>query len=212
MSTEVKLVAEDRTERGTRACNRLRQQGLVPGNIYGHKDAPQTIVVKADAFSPHVRAGVKVFDVELNGKTDKTLLRELQFDPFGIEVTHFDLLRVDPTERVTLTVPVVLKGIAPGTLGSKGVLEQPLHSITVDCLAYQIPDSVTVRINNLEVGQAIHVRELELPADVHVQNQPEAIVVHVVPVRTGEPLAAEVASGAQPEVVGKKIADDAAKA
>lgn len=211
MSTEVKLLAELRTERGSRACNRLRQSGLIPGNVYGHTDEPQTIVVKADAFAPHVKAGVKVFDVELNGKVDKTLLRELQFDPFGIDVTHFDLLRVDPTERVTLTVPVVIKGIAPGSVGSGGVLEQPLHALTIDCLAYQIPDSIPVRVNNLEIGGAIHVRDVELPPDVHVQNPPDAIVVHVVAVRAQSLVAAD-AAGAQPELVGKKSADDAAAA
>lgn len=208
MSTEVKLAAEIRTERGTRACNRLRQSGLIPGNVYGHTDEPQLITVHADAFSPHVRAGIKVFDIELNGKADKTLLRELQFDPFGVEITHFDLLRVDPNERVTVTVPIVLKGVAPGSIGSGGVLEQPLHSLTVDCLAYQIPDSIPVRINTLQIGDAIHVREVELPPDVHVQNAADAVVVHVVAVRTQSLVAAD-AAGAQPELVGKKPAEEA---
>ncbi len=211
MSTEVKLPTEIRTEHGSRACRRLRLQGLIPGNVYGHTDEPQAIVVKAEAFSPHVRNGVKVFDIELNGKADKTLLRELQFDAFGAEITHFDLLRVDPTERVTLTVPLVIKGIAPGSIGSGGVMEQPLHTLTIDCLAYQIPDSIPVRVGALQVGQAIHVRELELPPGVHAQNAPDAIVAHVVAVKVQE-LKAETITGAQPEVVGKKVEEAAPKA
>lgn len=210
MSTEVQLAAEVRSVRGSRANRRLRDAGWIPGNIYGHNAEPQAIAVKSSALTPHIRAGVKVFDITLDGKTDKTLLRELQFDAFGSEVTHFDLLRVDPTERVKLTVPLVIKGVAPGSVGSGGVLEQPLHTLHIDCLAYQIPDSIIVRVNTLEIGQAIHVRELELPPDVHVQNAPDAIVVHVVAVRTAEP-AAPAAAAAQPEVVGKKT-EDAAKA
>ncbi len=210
MSTEVKLPAEVRAEFGSKACRRLRLQGLVPGNVYGHTDKPLAIVVKSDSFSPHVKSGVKVFDIEIDGKVDKTLLRELQFDPFGIEITHFDLLRVDPTERVTLTVPLVIKGIAPGAVGSGGVMEQPLHSLTIDCLAYQIPDSIPVRVTNLQIGDAIHVKDLELPADVHPHHAPEAVVVHVVAVRSGDTTAADAATGAQPEVVGKKT-DDAGK-
>lgn len=210
MSTEVQLAAELRSVRGTRANNRLRDKGFVPGNVYGHTDEPQAIMVKAEAIVPHVRAGVKVYDITLDGKTNKTLLRELQFDALGVELTHFDLLRVDPTERVTLHVPILLKGIAPGSVGSGGVLEQPLHSLHIDCLAYQIPDSIAVRINMLEVGQAIHVRELELPEGMHVHHAPDAIVVHVVPVRSGDTAPADVAAGAQPELVGKKV-DDAAK-
>lgn len=208
MSTEVKLPTEPRTEFGSKSCRRLRLQGLIPGNVYGHEDAPAAIVVKSDFFTPHVMSGVKVFDIEVNGKADKTLLRELQFDALGIEITHFDLLRVDPTERVTVTVPIVLKGMAPGAASANGVLEQPLHALTIDCLAYQIPDSIPVRINNLQIGDAIHVKELELPADMHPHHPADAIVVHVVSVRPVS-TTAEVASGAQPEVVGKK-ADDAA--
>ncbi|MBI1346708.1 50S ribosomal protein L25 [bacterium] len=204
MSTEVQLSVDLRSARGSKQNRRLRDQGFVPGNIYGHMDEPQAIMVKAEAIAPHVKAGVKVYDVTLDGKTSKTLLRELQFDALGIELTHFDLLRVDPTERVTLHVPVILKGIAPG---SAGVLEQPLHSLHIDCLAYQIPDSIPVRINMLEIGQAIHVRDLELPEGMHAHHPPEAIVVHVVPVRSGDSAPADVAAGAQPEVVGKKTED-----
>jgi large subunit ribosomal protein L25 len=213
MSKETKLVAEPRSERGTRACQRLRARGYVPGNVYGHQVETTPIVVKSDVLKPILKAGVRVVDLELQGKQDKALVREVQWDTFGLSVEHFDLMRVDATERVTLHVPIVLKGTAPGTLGG-GVLEQPLHSVTVDCLAYHIPDAIVVKIGTLELGQAVHVRELELPEDVHCHNPPDAIVVHVVQVHVKEelPAAAEAAAAAatEPEVIGKKPAAEAA--
>jgi large subunit ribosomal protein L25 len=209
MSTEAKLLAEPRTERGTRACRRLRLRGLIPGNVYGHSDEAQAIVVKADALRPIVQAGVRVVDLDLGGKHDKALVRDVTYDAFGQQIEHFDLMRVDATERVTLHVPVVLKGTAPGAVGSGHVLEQPLHSLTIDCLAYQIPDAIIVRIGALEAGQAIHVRDLELPPDVHCHNPPDAIVVHIVTVHmTAETPLDAAAAATQPEVVGKKAAEE----
>lgn len=207
MSKEAKLVAEPRTVRGSAACRRLRLQGLVPGNVYGHKPDTTSVMVSRDAITPIIQGGVRVVDLQIGSEHDKALVREVQWDTFGEEITHFDLMRVDPTERVTIHVPVVLKGTAPGSMGG-GVLEQPLHSLTVDCLAYLIPDSIPVKIGSLDVGQAIHVKDIELPPDVHCQNQPDAIVVHVVQVHTKEPLPGEgMAGAAEPEVIGKKPTD-----
>jgi large subunit ribosomal protein L25 len=213
MLKETRLVAEPRSERGTRACQRLRARGLVPGNVYGHQTDSTPIVVKSDVLKLLLKSGVRVVDLEIQGQNDKALVREVQWDTFGLSIEHFDLMRVDATERVTLHVPIVLKGTAPGTLHG-GVLEQPLHSVTVDCLAYQIPDAIVVKIGTLELGQAIHVRELELPENVHCHNPPDAIVVHVVQVHVKEelPAAAEAAAAAatEPEVIGKKPAAEAA--
>jgi large subunit ribosomal protein L25 len=209
MSTEAKLVGELRHKSGTAVCRRMRQQGLVPGIVYGHKDAPAMVTFSAEVLVPLVKSGVKVFDLEVAGRTDKALLRDLQFDAFGDVLNHVDLMRVDPNERVTLHVPLVLKGTAPGVLGG-GMLEQPLHSLTIDCLTYQIPDNVPVRIASLEIGQSILVKDLEIPDTIHVQNPPDAVVVHCVQVSTKEVLPADATGAAEPEVVGKKPADAAA--
>ncbi|HET6425210.1 MAG TPA: 50S ribosomal protein L25 [Planctomycetaceae bacterium] len=208
MSKEVKLVAEPRSEQGSAACRRLRWEGLVPGNVYGHAAETTSVKVAREVITAIVKSGSKVVDLDISGKQDKALIREVQWDAFGEHITHFDLMRVDPNERVTLHVPIVLKGIAPGTM-SGGVLEQPLHSITLDCLAYLIPDTITVRIGGLNVGQAIHVKDLELPESAHSQTPADAIVVHVVEVKTKEALPGEPGA-AEPEVIGKKPADAAA--
>ncbi|MDZ4684112.1 MAG: 50S ribosomal protein L25 [Planctomycetaceae bacterium] len=212
MSTEAKLLAEPRAERGSRACHRLRLRGLIPGNVYGHQTEAQSIVVREDALRPIIQAGIRVVDLDLGGKHDKALLRDVSYDAFGRQIEHFDLMRVDATERVTLHVPIVLKGTAPGSIGSGHVLEQPLHTLTVDCLAIQIPDSIVVKIGSLQVGQAIHVRDLELPADVHVHNSPDAIIVHIVEIRIAVETPVDAAAAAtQPEVIVKKPAEEEAE-
>lgn len=210
MHKEAKLVVQKRTQSGSAACRRLRWAGIVPGNVYGHNAPSVAVEVSNEVLRPIILNGIRVVDLELDGKTDKALLREVQWDTFGSSIRHFDFMRVDPNERVTLVIPLVLKGTAPGSLAG-GVLEQPMHSITVDCLAYQIPDSIQVRIGSLDVGQAIHVRDLEIPENVHCQNAPDAIVVHIIQVQTKEITPLDAGAGAaEPEVIGKKPAADAA--
>ena len=209
MSKEAKLVVKLRTENGSAACRRLRWEGQVPGNIYGHNAPPTSVVIGADLLTPVLQSGAKVVDVELDGKVDKAVVREIQWDTFGRNIQHFDLLRVDPNERVNIVVPLELKGTAPGVLMG-GVLEQPMHSITIDCLAYQIPDTIQVRIASLELGKAIHVSDLILPEGSHAHAAGDAIVVHVVHAKMQEEVAS--ISPVEPEMIGKKPAADGADA
>jgi large subunit ribosomal protein L25 len=210
MAVTGKLVVKRRQEQGSRACRRLRENGLIPANMYGHKQETVPLTVAADELTLLVRGGARVLDVDLDGKTEKVLFREVQWDYLGKEVVHVDLLRVDPNEKLTVEVKVELKGTAPGTL-SGGVLDHALRTLTVECLAIQIPDSVQVKISNLEIGQALHVRELEIPPNTRILNNPEAVVVRVAqPVAEIEAVAAVVGEEgpAQPEIIGRKVAEE----
>jgi large subunit ribosomal protein L25 len=109
MSKEAKLVVRLRAEQGSAACRRLRWSGQVPGNIYGHNAPPVSVVIGSDQLTPVLMSGAKVVDVELDGKIDKAVVREIQWDTFGRTINHFDLLRVDPNERVNIVVPLELK-------------------------------------------------------------------------------------------------------
>jgi len=209
MSKEAKLVVEPRAELGSAACRRLRKRGLVPGNVYGHDADALAVVVSSEVLTSVIKSGSRVVDLEVSGKHNKAVIRDVQWDVFGRFIEHFDLLRVDPNERVNISVPIELKGTAPGSLAG-GILEQPMHALLIDCLAYQIPDVIQVRVGALNIGQMIHVRDLELPEGCHPHAQPDAIVVHVVRVREDE--AKDNAGSAEPEVVGKKVADADASA
>lgn len=207
---ETKLVAERRTAAGTSVNRRLRAKGLIPGNLYGHKQDPVAVVFAEKPVMALVKTTHRVVDIELEGKTETTLLREVQWDTFHAQVRHLDFMRVDPNERVKVDVDVVLKGTAPGSLQG-GLLEHPLHALHVDCLAIKIPDVILVKVHSLQIGQAIHVRELELPEGVKVLNQPDAIVVRVIqPVIVDEPVVAGEGGTAEPEVIKKekKAADE----
>jgi large subunit ribosomal protein L25 len=211
MAVSGKLSVKRRSQHGSRECRRLRSEGLLPGNIYGHKQDAIPLTMSAADLLALVKAGTRVLDLDIEGHVEKALFREVQWDSLGNQIVHVDLLRVDPNEKLTIEVKVELKGTAPGTLGG-GVLDHTLRSLTVECLAIQIPESIPVKIGSLELGQAIHVRDLDVPPNTKIMNNPDAVVVRVAqPGSDAEGTGALGEEGpAQPEVIGRK-ADEGAE-
>ena len=203
MSSLVTLAVQPRTTTGTRSAKKVRAQGLIPGIVYGHKQDPVNIAVPAKELDHAIRVQhARTFEITVNGKKETVLVRELQWDHLGKEMYHIDLWRVDATERVKVTVPVELRGM-PKTTGG-GVLEQPLHTLHIECLALAIPEAIRVDINNLTLGAPIHVRELTLPEGVKVLEAPEAVVVQLKLPGQEEPEETTETTGAEPEVLTAK--------
>ena len=206
MADSVVLVTENRDTRGTRTARKLRGKGRVPGVLYGHKKETVSVSVASDALLSAVRHGARVVDLQSEAGLQKAQIAELQWDHLGMEVLHVDFRRVTADERIHVTVPVEVKGIAPGVTAG-GVLDQPIHSLAIECPAIHVPDSIRVNINELQLGGAIHVRDLHLPADVKALADADAIVVHVTaPQAEPEAAAAPAAEQAEPEVIGRKAA------
>ena len=208
---ETKLVAQRRTKLGTSENRRLRAKGFVPGNVYGHKQDPISVTFSAKETEALVRSTHRVVDLELDGKTETVILRETQWNAFHNDLWHVDFMRVDANERVKVDVDIVVRGTSAGAMAG-GVFDQPLHMVHVDCLAINIPEAIIVKVQGLQIGQAIHVKELEVPEGVTVLNSPDAIVVRVIQAIIVEAApAGEGTSAAEPEVIKKekKAADDA---
>ena len=214
MATDLLIELTNRTEAetGTTACQRLRDGGRTPGVIYGNRVETELIATATDALKPLIDRGVRVLDVTLNGETQKVLFREVQWDTFGINVHHFDLLRINPDQRIEVEVRIELRGTAPGT-SSGGQLEQPLHGVLIDCLAVEVPERLMVRVNHLEIGDAVTAGEVELAGDARLLLDPDTVIARCVEVREEEEEdeigGDEIDVGAsEPEVIGRSSDDD----
>lgn len=197
--------AEKNKGTGTRAARRLRAQGRVPAIIYGHKQANQPITLSRDDVWNIIKKGHHLAQLDLGGNTEMALVRAVQWDHLGKEIIHLDFYRVDANERVTTTVPISIYGAAPG-LNEGGMLELPVHTISIECLVTQIPDAIRVDVSELHLGAMIHVRDLKLPEGVTAEDDPDQVVAHVVLRKVeAEPTpAAGEPGGAEPEVIGRK--------
>ncbi len=206
MAESLVLTTDKRDGRGTRTARKLRATGRVPGVVYGHKEETLSVSVAADALLSAVRHGARVVDLQSDAGLQKAQIAELQWDHLGMEVLHVDFRRVAADERIHVTVPIEVKGVAPGVTAG-GILDQPIHTLAIECAADSVPESIRVNINELQLDAAIHVRDLHLPPNVKALVDPDAIVVHITaPLAEPEAAAATAAEQAEPEVIGRKAA------
>lgn len=206
MADSVVLVAQTRTVQGTRAARRLRKQGLVPAVIYGHKEKTVAVTLPVDEVGKVIRHGIHVVDVQSDQKVEKALIREVQWDHLGKEILHVDFARVAADERIVVSVPLEIRGTPQG-IGAGAVLDQPMHSLAVECLAISIPESIRVNVGELQIGHVVHVRDLVLPPGVKPMADGDAVVVQLKAalVEAEAPAApVEAAEQAEPEVIGRQ--------
>jgi large subunit ribosomal protein L25 len=206
----VTLTAQPREGRGKRAAAKLRKQGLVPAIVYGHEQEPSAVTLPQVDLERVLRHHVRVVDLQTNGHTDTALIREVQFDHLGKEILHVDFERHSKDERIHVEVPIELRGTPTG-IGAGVVLDQPLHSLKVECPVIAVPESIRVRIEGLQLGHAIHVKELQLPEGVVALADPDSVVVQLK-AALAEPEAAPAEPGAagaaEPEIVGRRVAKE----
>ena len=210
--SEAVIKAEERKTSGTRANRKLRQQGMIPGVVYGHGEQGLNIVLDGRDFLKTLHTRARMFDLKVEGRPDeKVLVKALQYDSLGDEIIHVDLLRIDLTEMVEVTVPVLLTGHPVGVVLAKGVLDQPLHELRVRCLPLNIPNELRVNVAPLEIGMMVSVKDVVLPEGVTALNTPEQVVAIVhPPIAEEEVLPAAGEEGpAEPEVIGAKEKEEA---
>jgi large subunit ribosomal protein L25 len=172
MVEAVKIAAQPRERAGKGAARAIRRAGRVPAVIYGEKQPPQLIDLDPKELMVQIqRAGqsffTRVFDVEVNGKTIRTLPRDVQLHPVTDRPEHVDFMRVGEHTRIRVSIPVefINKDKSPG-LKRGGVLNVVRHSIEVYCTVDHIPQIITVDLEGLDIGDSVHISKVKLPEGV----------------------------------------------
>jgi large subunit ribosomal protein L25 len=209
-SKTITLQVKSRAETGSRANKKLRDQGLIPGVIYGHKEAVVPVTLPRKEISYHLEHGAHVFELGLDGKNETVLVKEVQYNHLGSEVLHVDFARVSLTEKVTVTVPIELKGTPKGE-AEGGVLNQVMADIEVECVVTDIPEAIRHNVSEMGLDSVLHVKELTLPPGVKPLADEDQVVATVAEMAEEAPAVAAEGE-AEPEVIGKKEEDEAAAA
>lgn len=200
MSSETIKVVK-RTEVGSNASKRLRATGQVPAILYGHGEENINLSVRADAIQNVVKHGTKL--LSLTGDiSDTAILREVQWDAFSVDILHVDLYRVSVGEAVEVTLPVHLRGEAPG-VSEGGQMGFITHELTINCPAANIPEFIEVDISKLHLGQAIHANEVKLPEGASMVTVGGQVVVQVArPSHSADET--ELTPATEPELIRKE--------
>ena len=190
MSSTNKLVAEERTQFGKGAARKIRRDHKIPAVMYGHGAKPIHITLPGHDAMMALKHANALLTITLGDEEHMALAKDVQRDPIKPVIEHVDLVIVRKGEKVTVDVPVHIEGeAAPET-----VVTTDSNTLQLEVEATNIPESLTVSVEGLEIGQHLTVADIKLPEGVETTVDGETLVLSIVPVPTEEP-ADEAAEG-----------------
>lgn len=204
-SDHIQLTVQSRADFGSAATRRLRKTGLVPGVLYQKGEASLPFQLPEHDLRKLLRSeGVRTSVVDIaidSGRARPALFRDWQIDPVRGAILHVDMAEVDLLVTIQASVALTLVGVPVG-VREGGVLDQPVHSLTVEALPDVLPETIEVDVTALEVGGTLHVSDVPAPEGVRIVDDPEVVVASVthaslVEVEEGE-------GEGEPEIVGQK--------
>ena len=198
MADDNKLVAEPREQFGKGFARRIRAAGKIPAVIYGHGTEPQHVTLPGHEVGLILRKANQVLELDISGKTQLALVKDVQKDPVHQIIEHLDLVVVRKGEKVTVDIPVHVEG--ESIAGTIAALDA--NTLSVEAEATHIPERLTVNVEGAEEGTQVFARDIELPEGSTLISDPDTLVVNVfVPavVDLGEAAAAEAAEAAEAE-------------
>lgn len=210
---KVSITVNQRDEKGKGPARRLRMKKMVPAVVYSDDvNISLTIppaslkILHSIHFSESAIITMKIIGAD-GEKSFPVLIKDVQFNPLDETIAHIDFLKVSLKEKIKVPIPIILKGEAKGVKDEEGVLTQILRELEVEGLPADIPDQVTVDVTELTIGRSIHVKDIQLPANVRIVTDiNETIVTVGAKEEFVEPeVAAAAAAGPQePEVIREK--------
>jgi large subunit ribosomal protein L25 len=171
MEKIMKFVAFERAKQGTGASRRLRITGRTPGIVYGGAGEPTLIELDHNALWHAIKKEAfhaSVLEMELGGKEQKVLLRDLQMHPFKQQVLHIDFQRVDARTRLTMKVPLHYSGEeeSPAVKAENCLVNHVLTELSISCLPKDLPEFIDINLSGLKKGTSLHVKDITLPKGV----------------------------------------------
>lgn len=209
MAKQVKLSARPRTLAGRNAVKQVRARGAVPAVIYGAHEQPANLEVnlkEIESVLAHAASEHVLVELDIAGTNKLSIIQEVQHHPVRGDILHVDFHAVSATETITSEVPVEPVGEAVGVKTHGGLLQQQVRTLEIECLPQNLPELITVDVSGLNIGDALHIKDITLPEGVTAVADGE-ITVFIV----SEPTVSEepATTAAAPEVIKEKKADDA---
>ena len=182
-----KLEISNRNDIGTKGAKKERKKGLVPGVLYYSGENAMNISIEKSILLRAMNSGQRIFEINLHGESQYTMLKQVQYHPVTDEVIHVDLLRVRRSEKMTILVPIVLIGESIG-VKEGGILSQSLTQVEISCYPTDVPERIELNIDHLELNSALSVRDLNTGSeDVEVISDSNLNIVSVTsPVKEKE--------------------------
>ncbi len=207
---DAKLIVSSRELKGSANVRRMRRAGLIPGVIYGEGAKAREVSLPQHEFEQmlHRHAGEQMMvGIELDGKTESVLLKEVQHEALSGSVIHVDFQEVSLTKKLKVQISIELVGEAKGVKTQGGVLDHSLYSVEVECLPTDILEKIELDVSSLKMGDVLTVKDIKLdPSKYEIQDDEDIAVASVMAprVEVESEEEEEGAEGAEPEVITEK--------
>ena len=178
-SSYYKLEVSDRTKIKTKGVKSLRRKGLIPGVLYYAGEKNVNIEIDKSILFHAMQSGQRIFEIEQEGKSQFTMIKQVQYHPVTDEVIHLDLLRVRRAEKITITVPLVLTGDAKG-VKEGGLLSQSINQLEINCFPTDVPEQIELNVEDLELNSSMNISDINLDNDdIEIITDKEVNVVNI---------------------------------
>ncbi|MCX7994950.1 MAG: 50S ribosomal protein L25 [candidate division WOR-3 bacterium] len=193
---------------------RMRQEGKIPGILYGHKEKSKRIYVMKKEFDKILEVLKKeavTVNLKLKDKTYSCLVKSIQRNPVDGKLLHIDFQHISKKEKIKASVPIHLIGESPG-VKKGGLLDQHVYEVVVRCLPEHMPSHIDVDISKLDVGKTIHIKDIVIP-NIEFELKPETPVVSILApkIEKAAPVQAAAAEPVKEEVKEEKAKEEKAK-
>ena len=180
MASYFKLILEERKNMGGSSARELRRNGKIPVNYYYKDQDNLNFIIDQKVLHQAIQTGQHVFEISINNDTVYVMIKDAQYNPITEQVIHIDLMRVRRTEKMTFSLPIVLEGVAAGSVEG-GIVTQAATSIDIECFPTNVPESIIVDISELELNSVISVVEIDLPDDVSLVSSEQTTIASCNP-------------------------------
>jgi large subunit ribosomal protein L25 len=205
-----------RSTRGKNEARRTRAAGQIPAVVYGAYQDPVSVAVSPREIQKILRSKTgynTIFNLAVGSETTPVMVVDQQVDPVKGHLLHADLKRIDLTKRIRVSVPVHTAGEPKGVKVQGGLLEIITRSVEIECLPDDIPESFTIDVTELMVGQSKRASDVDVSGSMKLVSDPQSVIAHIVTLRAEEAPAvvegAAPAAAAEPEVVKKGKKEEA---
>jgi large subunit ribosomal protein L25 len=180
------LEAEERERTGQSANGELRKNSKIPAVVYGKEVDSKNLIVQQGDIEPLLKDGAlnnRLLDLDVDGESDErsVLIKDIDLDPVTDRLLHVDFHQVRPDDTVQVEVPVTLVGESPGIELDGGIIDQPMRTLSVECEVKNIPEELEVSIDDLEIGDAVFVSNVDTPVGVELMDNPSRTIVSIQP-------------------------------
>ena len=178
-SSYYKLKVSERTKLKTKGVKLLRRKGLIPGVLYYSGEKNVNIEVDKSILFHAMQSGQRIFEIEQQGKSQFTMIKQVQYHPVTDEIMHLDLMRVRRSEKMTITVPLVLIGDAKG-VKEGGILSQSINQLEINCFPTDVPEQIELNVEDLELNSSMNISDIKLKNDdIEIITDGEVNIVNI---------------------------------